>query len=247
MRESTKWWIVAVIMLVIGIWQQPAHAGDIYKCKDPRGVTVFQQTPCPPASKPLAHTTFHAEPDAPSPAQQSYGAAAGTTSTVLPGQLHNEVQPREPNVAAETRCEGIGCTAHQRGEVKSTRCVAPDGKVYYVIGACRRRSTYVGSTPRQWHNDHVQGMPDAVMVGPDTALNPRSGQTFQLEHAPTATPVYQHTQDQSTGVDADTACRGARLQVKLHPGDAHTAKRAHDVCNAGRGLWDQPSPARGVH
>jgi hypothetical protein len=89
-------------------------------------------------------------------------------------------------------------------------------------------------------------MPDAVMVGPDTALDPRTGQTFQLEHAPTTAPVYVHTQDHGRHVDADTACREARTKAKLNPRDARAAKRAHDVCNAGRGLWDQVPTSGGV-
>jgi hypothetical protein len=89
-------------------------------------------------------------------------------------------------------------------------------------------------------------MPDAVMVGPDTALDPRTGQTFQLEHAPTTAPVYVHTQDHGRHVDADTACREARTKAKLNPRDAVAAKRAHDVCNAGRGLWDQVPTSGGV-
>lgn len=252
MDQSMGWRLVALVLLAAGMWQQ-AHAGDIYKCKSPQGVTIFQQTPCPPTAKPVAHTKFQAVPDDPSAAQRSddtqppvQDAQAAALTGVPSYPVPQQPQRDQHATAADTGCQGIGCTTHQCGDVQSTRCEAPDGHAYYVVGECRRRSVYLGDVPRSWQRDRVQGMPDAVMVGPDRALDPRTGQTFQLEHAPTTRPVYVHTQDQGRQVDADTACSEARAQAKFNPRDARAAKRAHDVCNAGRGLWDQAPPSSGA-
>lgn len=247
MYRSIGWLLAVVALLAIGMWHQRAYAGDIYKCKSPQGVTIFQQTPCSSAAKPVGHTKFQAVPDDPSAAQQSYAAPQpnpaqdAPLTTVRADAVQNRVQQ---NTVQSTGCQGIGCTAHQRGEVQTTRCEAPDGRVYYVVGECQRRSIHLGEVPRNWQRDHVQGMPDAVMVGPDTALDPRTGRTFQLEHAPSTSPVYLHTQDRGNHVDADAACYEARAQATLNPRDARATKHAHDVCSAGRGLWDQ-APSSG--
>ena len=211
------------------------------------GRDIFQQTPCPSTSKPIAHTKFQTAPDDPSPAQRSYGAPPPVQDASLTASPAYPAPQRDRHDAVgSTGCQGIGCTAHQRGEVQSTRCEAPDGRVYYVIGECRRRTIHVGDAPRDWQRDHVQGMPDAVMVGPDRAFDPRTGRTFQLQHAPTTSPVYVHTQDRGSRVDADAACREARTQAKLNPRNSRAAKRAHDVCSAGRGLWDQAPASGGI-
>ena len=244
------WRLAAVALLAIGVWHQQAHAGDIYKCKSLQGVTIFQQTPCPSTSKSIAHTKFQAVPDDPSAAQRSYDAqppVQGAQDAALTATPSNPVPQRDQRaIATDTGCQGIGCTAQQRGEVQSTRCEASDGRVYYVVGACGRRSIHVGDAPRNWRRDQVQGIPGAVMIGPDMALDPRTGQTVQLQHAPTTTPVYVHTQDQGRHVDADTACSEARAQAKLNPRDSRAAKQAHDVCDAGRGLWDQVPASGGI-
>lgn len=243
-------WLAVMAMLAAGMWQQQAYAGDIYKCQGPKGETIFQQTPCPSTSKPIAHTKFEAVPDDPSAAQRSYAAPPSVhdaPGSALAGLPSRPVPQRDQRAnAPDTGCRGIGCSAYQRGDVQSTRCEAPNGEVYYVIGACRRRSTRVGDAPRSWQRDRVQGMPGAVMVGPDMALDPRTGQAFQLQHAPTTRPVYVHTRDKGRQVDADTACSEARALAKLNPRDASAAKRARDVCNAGRGLWDQVPASRGI-
>lgn len=248
MHRSIGWQLALVALLSIGMWHQRASAGDIYQCKSPQGVTIFQQTPCPSSVKSVGHTKFQAAPDDPYAAQQIYGTpqpnplqdASFSDAPAYPSQRDQR------GLVRSAGCQGIGCTAHQRGDVQSTRCEAPDGRVYYVVGACRRRSIHVGDAPRDWQRDHVQGVPGAVMVGPDTALDPRTGQTFQLQHAPTTRPVYVHTQDQGRRVDADTACSESRAQAKISPSDARAAKRAHDVCSAGRGLWDQAPSSGGI-
>lgn len=234
-----------ILLLITACLTVPAHAGDIYACKDARGNMAYQDKPCPTQAKTVGHGSYKPVPDAPysSPYTQ---APAVDQSQPSPGMQSTGTYGVPVNTRQPTTCAGIGCSQHASGRTAATQCTAPDGRVYYTTQSCTAQSHYVGTTSRDWHNDTVQGHPDAVMINRDEALDPRTGRVIQLDAAPLTTPVYQHTHDVGQQVNSDAACQGARSDAHMHPRDAKAAKRVRDVCNAGRGLWDQAPPDHGI-
>lgn len=234
-----------LLLLTVGV-VVPAHAGNIYACKDAHGRAAYQDTPCPQRSKTVGHSTYTPVPDAP------YSSPyAQTTAQPAAGSQHQTVTDasgysQSVTDAQPAGCAGIGCSEHQSGQTRATQCTAPSGRVYYTTGTCASRAQYVGTTLRDWRHDNVEGHPDAVMINRDEALDPRTGRIIQLDAAPLNTPVYQTIRDAGQRVDSDAACTAARQDAHMHPRDAKAAKRAHDVCSAGRGLWDQAPPDRGT-
>lgn len=234
------------LLLLIASLAPPAHAADIYACKDAHGHMTYQDTPCPQQSKTVGHNTYTPVPDAPysSPyaradAQPAAGSQRQTTTNVSGySQAVLDAQP--------AGCAGIGCSEHQSGQTRATQCTAPNGRAYYTTDTCTSRAQYVGTTSRDWRHDTVEGHPDAVMINRDEALDPRTGHIIQLDAAPLNTPVYQTVRDAGRRIDSDAACAAARQDAHMHPRDAKAAKRAHEVCSAGRGLWDQAPPDRGI-
>lgn len=234
-----------VFVLLTACMVIPAHAGDIYACKDAHGNMAYQDKPCPTKSETVGHGSYKPVPDAPysspyaqAPAQDQDEVAPSMQATGTYGVTTNATQP--------SSCAGIGCSQHASGQTAATQCMAPDGRVYYTTHSCTVRSNYVGTTSRGWQHDTVQGHPDAVMINRDEALDPRTGRVIQLDAAPLSTPVYQQTRDAGQQVNSDAACQGARADARMHPHDAKAAKRARDVCSAGRGLWDQAPPDHGT-
>ncbi|HJR14421.1 MAG TPA: DUF4124 domain-containing protein [Rhodanobacteraceae bacterium] len=234
-----------VFFLLVACMAAPVHAGDIYACKDAHGNMAYQDKPCPTKSKTVGHGSYTPVPDAPysSPyaqeASQDQGDAAAATQATGTDSVTTSVAQPSP-------CAGIGCSQHASGQTAATQCTAPDGRVYYTTRSCTARSHYVGTTSRDWQRDTVQGHADAVMINRNEALDPRTGRVMQLDAAPLSTPVYQRTRDAGQQVNIDAGCQGARADARMHPHDAKAAKRARDVCGAGRGLWDQAPPDHGT-
>jgi hypothetical protein len=100
-----------------------------------------------------------------------------------------------------------------------------------------------GMRPRPWQQDQVQGMPGAVMTGPNEAMNPMTGQLVQLEAAPMAVPTYQRTRDQGAAVSADEACAGARAAAAGRF-NKRADDRVQELCRFGRSMYDQPRSGR---
>lgn len=238
--------IFCVCVALLALGPRIALGADIFKCKQPNGVIAYQQAPCTKTEQQIAHSHFQRQPDAPIYSQPRPGSSARLPEgyvTNTSGQAAHGFSTNESAGSINTPlgCAGIGCSAHQRGDVTTRECVAPDGRHYYTTNACRTRFNVVDSQSRDWQNDTVEGVPGAVMVGPDRALDPSTGRYIQLQHS----PVLQRAQDPGQRIDPDAACRQARLDAKLHPHDTAAAKRAGIVCSKGRGLWDQPPPDRG--
>jgi hypothetical protein len=212
----------------------------------------YQDTPCPNSAKTASHTTY--KPFAkPSPATSGITwddeAQEPTSAQKVATSQPNDVPAPSVQGSATTEtttCAGIGCSQHARGQTVATQCTAPDGRVYYTTKSCTTRMNYVGTTTRGWQRDTVQGHPDAVMINRDEALDPQTGRIMQLDAAPVTTPVYQRARDAGQQINSDAACQGARNDAHMHPRDAKAAKRAREVCSAGRGLWDQAPPDRGI-
>jgi len=240
-----------ILLLLTACLAAPARAGDIYACKDTQGRMAYQDTPCPTTAKTASHVTYR--PFAkPSPAPSSVtwdddAQASPTRRHVAVPQSYGVSAPyiHTGSVEAVT-CVGIGCTKHQSGQVHTMQCVAPDGRKYYTITTCATREQYVGTAPRDWHNDTVEHYPDAVMINRNEALDPRTGRVMELNSAPMSMSVYQSVRDPGQRINSDAACVAARQDAHMHPDDAKAAKRAHEICSAGRGLWDQAPPDRGV-
>jgi hypothetical protein len=67
---------------------------------------------------------------------------------------------------------------------------------------------------RNWQQDSVQGMPGAVMTGPDMALDPQTGRQHQLQHQPT-TQIQRpsaRVSDDASVVSRRDACEEAKAQ-----------------------------------
>lgn len=230
---------VVLFMALLAIFvAAAASAADLYVCKQSNGVKSYQDSPCAQSDKQVSHDTY-------TPHVYAAPAPAAPVDETSQQRSYAVQQPAEPTPAQHPTCAGIGCSAYQSGQVTTRQCVAPDGRRYYTTGECRTRVNVVGDSPRDWHHDTVQGVPDAVMVAPDLALDPTSGRYIQLQHSQLEQPVYQRVQDPGRRIDPDTACQLARLDARAHPHDSAAAARAHDVCSKGRGLWDQAPPDRG--
>lgn len=227
-----------------------AHAADLYVCKQPNGVKAYQDKPCANSQAQISHDTYTPHvyaPPAPTPPSDAAAAQSATPSAPPPWQAtYGTSSSNNAAPDGDTSCQGIGCTAQQRGQVHTRECVAPSGRAYYTTAECKTRVNVVGQQPRDWQRDHVQGVPGAIMTGPDTALDPNTGRVIYLQHAPDHTPVYQRTQDAGARIAPADACQLARQDANAHPRDHAAARRAHNVCSKGRGLWDQAPPDRGI-
>lgn len=223
-----------------------ARAADLYVCKQPNGVKAYQDKPCAQNQVQLSHDTYTPHVYAPPAPTQSF-EYTGTPQATPNMSLPTMDAPPVPVPARDTSCQGIGCTAQQRGQVHTRECVSPSGRPYYTTADCKTRVDVVGQRPRDWHGDSVQGVPGAIMTGPDTALDPNTGNVIYLQHAPDHTPVYQRTQDAGARIAPADACQLARQDANAHPRDHAAARRAHNVCSTGRGLWDEAPPDRGSH
>lgn len=240
--------ITSLALLAVSV---SATAADLYVCKQANGVKAYQDQPCAKTAKQISHDTYTPHVYAPpAPTQPVNDSVVGPGGAPPPWQATYD-QPvatvPTPQVPVDTGCRGIGCTAQQRGEVHTQECVAPNGRAYYTTGACKTRVNIVGQQPRGWQTDHVEGVPGAIMTGPDTALDPYTGRVIQLEHVPDQTPVYQRARDAGASIPVADACALARQDAHAHPRDHAAARRANTVCNQGRGLWDQAPPDRDIH
>lgn len=233
-----------MLLLLTACMVAPAHAGDIYACRDAHGNMAYQDKPCPTKSKTVGRGSYKPVPDA--PYSSPYAQASAQDQVQAVSTMQATGTGVAANAAQSSPCAGIGCSQHDSGQTAATQCTAPDGRVYYTTHSCTVRSNYVGTTSRDWQHDTVQGHPDAVMINRDEALDPSTGRVMQLDAAPLSTPVYQRTRDAGQQVNSDAACQGARADAHMHPHNAKAAKRARDVCSAGRGLWDQAPQDRGI-
>jgi hypothetical protein len=153
--------------------------------------------------------------------------------------------PSQPASRSESNhVGGLGVSAYARGDIRAVRCTKASGKVYYAKGVCGTSTTTEIVAGRNWHNDTVQGMPDAVMVGPDQALNPRTGQVVQLDNVPNQTVVHVTTRDRAQSVSTDAACARAQAAEAKHPFSKSITRRVSKLCQQGRSLYDQ-KPSRG--
>lgn len=244
-----KWMSSLILILVLAT----SWAGDIYTCKGAHGEKVYQNAPCSTADKQVEHRKYDAsmaraedgsagatERIYTSPTASYYGndGSSGNSRSGASGAFDYSGVDQSAN-AAPAHAGGIGSSAYQRGEVRGTRCVTTKGRVYYTAGACGTSVTYAGTAPVDWHKDQVQGVPGAVMVGPNQAMNPMTGQIVQLDAAPTVAPVYQRSRDAGTAVGADEACAGAR-KAAAGRFDRKADRRVQELCRSGRSLYDQP-------
>lgn len=224
--------------LVMLAFSAGAFGADVYVCKGSNGTTAFQQDPCPKTSKYIAHGTYTAHLDDASQARLASQSMATPPAAARPTLTRSSTGAPIASYSQQTTHGGIGSSAYQRDEVQATQCTAPDGHAYYTTGECKQRSVLVGMKDRDWHSDHVEGVPGAVMIAPDLAIDPDSGNTIHLQHESEQAPVYTLKRDAGVQVDPDAACAAARSYSQHHYADDRAAARARDVCRKGRSLWD---------
>lgn len=248
MGETMQWAAAVVLLALAGT----VHAGDIYACQGEHGEKVYQNTPCQTTAKQLEHRQYD-----PSMARAADGSAGATERIYTePPDTYYGADAQRSNAPASSGFDyssgsgadvprapaitgGIGSSAYQRGEIRGTRCVTARGRVYYTAGACGTSVTYAGTAPVDWHKDQVGGIPGAVMVAPNQALNPMTGQIVRLEAAPTAAPIYHRSRDAGTAVDANEACAGAR-KAAAGRFNRKADRQVQELCRSGRSLYDQP-------
>lgn len=246
MRAIHGLWVMVLFVTAAS----SARAGDIYTCKGTHGEKVYQNAPCPTTTNQVEHRTYSPE------MARAVDGSSGATERIYQTSQQNSYsgkagapEPRDERysygagtaptaVTTPARSGGIGSSAYQRGEVQGTRCVDARSRVYYTAGQCGTSTTYAGTQPVDWHKDQVQGVPGAVMVSPNEALNPMTGQIVQLQAAPTVVPVYRRTNDVGTTVDVDEACAGARAAAAGRFSKKADA-RVQELCRFGRSMYDQ--------
>src|SRR5574337_1192049 len=210
----------------LGFFATTALAGNIYVCKGAHGVNSYQNTPCATPDKQIRHETYDealARPGTPPPAARvSYGADPSVGGgRRLDDSRMAPPAPRAPPLP-ETGGGGLGSSAYQRGQIQGARCVNARGQVYYTATGCGTSTQWVGTRERPWHGDMVEGMPGAVMVGPDQAVDPHTGRVVELEHTMDHVNVYRTTPDAGAAMDADQA-------VHRHPELHHVQEELQQV------------------
>jgi hypothetical protein len=234
-------WVLAVAALVA---MGSAHAGDIYTCKGANGVNTYQNTPCATSTKQLGHQTYSADmARAPAPSADEYGYGSSDAAPRMAPRAATAGGGQAAAPAQQSFGHGLGTSAYQRGEVRTMRCVNARGQVYFTRDQCGTSTVATGVAPRAWQKDQVQGMPDAVMVGPDQALNPVNGRIVNLTPEPTMVPTFHRSQDQGSAADANDACTAAR-KAATGRFDRRADQRVQDLCRSGRSLYDQPRSSR---
>ena len=244
--------MLACLLLYAGL----AQAGDIYTCKGKGGINVYQNTPCPKSADELSHTAYdasmrravdgsggHTERGANAPSMREQSMSTDSSSYVA-GNNYGSGNGVPPATVLPAQAGGIGSSAYQRGEVQGTRCVNARGKVYFTAGRCGTSVSYAGDRPVDWHRAQVQDMPGAVMVGPNRALDPMTGQIVDLVPTPQVAPTYVQTRDQGTPVSADEACEGAR-KAAAGRFNKKADDRVQALCRFGRSMHDQ-TPGGGI-
>ncbi len=247
-----RWFGVVSLLLCAGL----AQAGDIYTCKGKGGVNVYQNTPCPEASDELNHSAYRA-----SMRRAADGSSDRNERGAEAPSMHQQERLSDPSPysrgisysgsgrAASTQDQpsqtgGIGSSAYQRGEVAGTRCVNAKGNVYYTAGRCGTSVTYTGEHEVDWRHSQVQGVPGAVMINPDQAIDPTTGQMVQLIPTARTAPTYVRTRDEGSSFGADEACEGAR-KVAAGRFNKKADDRVQALCRFGRSMYDQ-TPSGGI-
>lgn len=181
-------------------------------CKRVHGEKVFQITACVRSTQKIDHKAYDDAKARPTVAKQN--TSYSSDSVVSSSRPMDMQQPTESGQSTHEGGYGLGGPPVHAPTV---RCIAASGRVYDTHYACGSSNVQVDTQERDWRRDKVQGMPGAMMIGPDQALNPQTGQIVQLQHKPDTKPVYQRVQDSGTAIDPEKACKQARLaMVKDH-------------------------------
>lgn len=176
--------------------------------------------------------------------------AGYTKARMMPGwasgaATHEQTSPRRAATTSSTNhVGGLGVSAYARGDIHAVRCTTASGRVYYAKGTCSTSTTTEVVVGHDWHGDKVRGMPGAVMVGPNEAMDPRTGQVVDLQTVSNNTVVHVTTRDHAQSVSADKACAEAQKAEARHPYSHKITRRVQALCQQGRSLYDQ-KPARG--
>lgn len=219
--DMTRWVMAACLLSCVSL----VRAGDIYTCKGKGGVNVYQSTPCPKAVDELNHAAYDAS------MRRAADGSSGHTErgTNAPSMRKRDMVDNPPASTARIKyggrdagtstqsqpspLGGIGSSAFQRGEVGGTRYVSAKARAYYTAGRCGTSVTYAGDHEVDWRHNQVQGVPGAVMINPDQAIDPI---------------------DRAGGTTDPDGSSGTNLCANTRPGIASKCRRGVRRCPQGR-------------
>ncbi|MCB1629445.1 MAG: DUF4124 domain-containing protein, partial [Xanthomonadales bacterium] len=192
-------------------------ASSIFKCTGPDGSVSYQQAPCESGSQ--QETPVVSE--APTLTAEERFKAAAYEAGLSPSEARRLLESPGTSDASRGIPEPADRTHSESQQVRQPtgrnaafKCVRPDGSFYFSIDPCGTSVVRGPRTtvPRNWVNDRVEGSPGAVMVAPDIAINPTTGQPIHLvPQAPTVTRQRKwNVADTQSVVDRDDACDAAK-------------------------------------
>lgn len=199
-----------------------AHAG-VFKCEATDGTISYQQTPCPLSSResiPAIHDSALGSPPMETPVPRTVNEDRVSSGS------QRETAPTLSDLPVDSIESGDG-------EIY-LRCEAPGGRTYIARDHCRSRPV-PWTEQRSRIVDQSTGIPitDAVRTGPNSAFDPRTGQTMVLTGAE---PMRRDSGTRTTKADAcDDARNAARAELtdrnrtidSIRRAEAHVA----DVCD----------------
>ena len=191
----------------------------VYKCVDPDGQVSYQQTACPTEqSQEQVHVA-----DGPTLTPEEQFRAAAHAAGMTPAEFAESLLPadqRAPQTQYAAPQPNRPPSSMPRSSAPSgdtlLRCQKPNGDVYFSRQGCGSSRVYGDPivVQRNWQQDSVQGMPGAVMTGPDMAMDPQTGRPVQLQHQPTTQIQRPSTRvsDDASVVSRRDACEEAKAQ-----------------------------------
>jgi hypothetical protein len=199
---------IVTVLLTFAVASDAVGGALVYKCKTDNG-PVFQDVPC--ANEEATESTkFYY---APRTCGSSCGVSNGNNWSDSP-----QFRPAENERAGANN--GVGdqeAVASAPRDSKDTgyRCTRPNGSTYYSRNGCG--STLVRDPKPDWKDgpsivldSRGVPIPGAVRTGPNSALDPASGQVFPVFDT---TPRPSHREaDQEQAIDRESACEQARQE-----------------------------------
>jgi hypothetical protein len=209
-----------VVILGIALAAPAAWAQKVFKCVDETGKVTFQQSSCPGKSPSADAVTFQRSPTL-TDEERFKGAAyrAGMTPEeavqLLQGSGSNPSDAAPATRVPQSAPRSVP-VADQDPEDTGLRCTAANGKIYYRSRSegCGTSRVFGDPQVRNWQRDQVTGVPGAVMLNNNQALDPRTGQVLNLTPAPTTVRPSQRVQDQADIIGRDTACEEAKRDAQ---------------------------------
>ena len=117
--------MLASSLFILMLIHQAALAGTIYKCKDAKGVVIFQQVACV-AGQGIGAKSFQREPDSPNRAQNDSREELIERLEAMVAEQEQDL-PRSvgsPNAQADAKPSGYSCNDGRTRWIQSSPCPA---------------------------------------------------------------------------------------------------------------------------